>query len=257
MKSIGIDVGTRFIKMCVVEQEKLVANAIGKIGCDPRATISRLLIEMSADIDDGSLSSPRIFSTGHGARLVQSAHKKINQNVCLAQAVHHASPDIRTIIDVGGIFLNIIEIDGQGKIHASADVEKCAMGSGRFVETVAQALEIPFSQVSDCVVTATHPVSISSGCSVFAESEVITKINAGANPADILAGVLKSIAAKVGSMVKGAQCKDGLTLVGGLSQIIAFRELLQLEVGKKFLILPVDPQLAGAFGAALAAGELS
>jgi len=199
----------------------------------------------------GSAKIKSITATGYGASLVPNASRKITTDKCLAAAAAQSAISAKTIIDAGGLFIRIIKLNESGEPAGEFTNEKCAAGSGRFLEITAEAMNITIDSVSDAALKSVSPFQITSSCAVFAESEMISRIGSGTPSGDILAGVIKSIAAKTSALLENAVADDPVYITGGLADIPAFVESVKSISGRNITILPPGPRQASAFGAAL------
>ena len=175
--------------------------------------------------------------------------------VCLNRAFRLLNTNVRTVIDAGGQSMRAINFSDNGKVLDSTVNEKCAAGTGRFIEVMSRALELPLEEVSDLILESKDPVTITSQCGVFAESEVITYVNEGRDRADIVSGIARSVAAKVSSLVRRISLEEKVAMVGGVALNAGVRKYVEEELGVELVELEVDPQLYGALGAALVARE--
>jgi predicted CoA-substrate-specific enzyme activase len=194
-------------------------------------------------------------ATGFGKKAVPYADATSAEVVCLNRAFRLLNTDVRTVIDTGGQSMRAINFSDKGKVLDSTVNEKCAAGTGRFIEVMARALELPLEEVSDLILQSKNPVTITSQCGVFAESEVITYVNEGRDRADIVAGIARSVAGKVSSLVRRISLEEEVAMVGGVALNAGVREFVEEELGVKLAALEEDPQVYGALGAALVAGE--
>jgi predicted CoA-substrate-specific enzyme activase len=249
----GVDVGTRFIKVCVTDGEHLRGSACAEIGPRFDALIRSLLKEARVQARAGRWEIKKIVATGFGGHLVKKAAFTLGEAACAARSAFFFDRDIRTVIDLGGLFITVSTIDKNGFLETTHVNERCAAGSGKFLEMVAEAAEVPFTEISSCAAASRQPYSSSSSCAVFAESEIISQVNTGMKPSDILAGVIRAIASKTASLIDGAGAKDKIVLIGGLSKVSAVRDMLTELTGRSMTTLPIDSQLVAAFGAALIA----
>ncbi|MFA5323983.1 MAG: acyl-CoA dehydratase activase [Smithella sp.] len=253
MITAGVDVGTRFIKVCVTDGESLRGAACAEMGANFDAIIRSLLKEARVQAQVGRWDIKKIIATGFGGHLVKKAAFTLGESACTARAAFFFDRHVGTVIDLGGLFITVATIDENGFLETTHINERCAAGSGKFLEMVAEAVEVPFAEISSCAAESRQPYSFSSNCAVFAESEIISKVNTGMKSSDILAGVIMAIASKAASLIEGAGAKDNIVLIGGLSKISAVREMLTGLTGRNMVMLPIDGQLIAAFGAALIA----
>jgi predicted CoA-substrate-specific enzyme activase len=253
MITAGIDVGTRFIKVCVTDGDGLRGSACAEMGPHFDVIVRSLLKEARLQAKAGRWEIKKIIATGFGGHLVKKAAYTLGEAACTARAAFFFNRDVRTVIDLGGIFITVSTIDENGFLEATHINERCAAGSGKFLEMIAEAVGVPFAMISSLASQSTKPYSFSSNCAVFAESEIISQVNAGMKSSDVLAGVIRAVASKAASLIDGADAKDSIALIGGLAKVQAVREMLTGLTGRKTITLPVDSQLAAAFGAALIA----
>ncbi len=211
-----------------------------------------------AGLSTGDLSAT--VATGYGAALVDFADRSATDIACHATGIHHLFPSVRTVIDVGAQFSKAIRLGDNGKTTNFVVNEKCAGGSGKFLTVIARILQIDLNDIGPLSLKALNPVQFTTGCAVFAESEVVSRLAEGALMEDIIAGVHKAMAAKIANLVvrlgplpgrSGAAYGDCAVTGGGakdagLVRAIAAELSLQLSV-------PEEPQITAALGAALLA----
>jgi predicted CoA-substrate-specific enzyme activase len=198
----------------------------------------------------------RIASTGMGAALVKESAGQISEAHCAALAAGAAHPDARTVVDAGGLFISIGLMDGKGSLVRTLVNDPCAAGSGKFLEMVALALEMPFEELAGMSPDEGDALAIESNCAVFAESEVISQVNAGASPQSVWGGVLHSVAARTATLLERIKAVDPVYAVGGVSAIAGYRARLEALSGRRLLLPDFNPQAAAAFGAAIYAAGL-
>lgn len=248
--TVGVDAGMRFVKICLLEDGEIRAFHTFEMNGNFRENY----IAAWNNIIKPAMGSAKIKSitaTGYGASLVPNASRKITTHKCLAAAAVHSARSAKTIIDAGGLFIRILKLNESGEPAGEFINEKCAAGSGRFLEITAEAMNISMDAVSKTALNSVSPFQITSSCAVFAESEVISRIGSGTPSEDILAGVIKSIAAKASAILENAGAEDPVYITGGLADIAAFIESVKNISGRNIEILPPDPRQASAFGAAL------
>lgn len=253
MMTAGIDVGTRFIKVAVTDGENLRGYACAEMGPRFDAIIRSLLKDARTQAGAGRWDIKKIIATGFGGHLVKKAEFTLGEAACTAKAAFFLNREIRTVVDMGGLFITVSTLDQNGFLETTHINERCAAGSGKFLEMVAEAVGVPFDKISSLASFSTDPYSFTSNCAVFAESEIISQVNAGMKSGDVLAGVIKGVVSKAASLIDGAGAQDDIALIGGLSKIPAVREKLCEMTGRKMLTLPIDGQSVAAFGAALIA----
>jgi predicted CoA-substrate-specific enzyme activase len=198
------------------------------------------------------LSGVPIVSTGYGRTSVEAAHEAVTEITCHSVGVHSLNPDIRLLIDVGGQDSKVIRIGANGRPTDFELNDKCSAGTGRFLEVMARVLEVSIDDLGPLALRSTSPCTISSTCTVFAESEVVGKIGTGAAPADIAAGAHSAMAAKVGTLARRVGLVTPVGVTGGVALNPAFRHYLSKQLNAA-LWMPERPQLTGALGAAILA----
>ncbi|UCD57013.1 MAG: 2-hydroxyglutaryl-CoA dehydratase [Candidatus Hydrogenedentota bacterium] len=253
----GCDLGTVAAKVVIVENGSLLAHEMLAYKNLPKQAAAAAMENV---LSRANLSREKIeycMATGFGKKVVPYANGNIPEIVCLNRAVRWLNPDVRTVIDVGGQSIRAFNIGINGRVTDSSINEKCAAGTGKFIEVMAKALELPLEELGDLPLQARAPVSITSQCGVFAESEVITYVNEGKDRADIVAGISRSVAGKTASLVRRISLDEPVTMVGGVAKNASVVRDLEEELGLKLVELDVDPQIVGALGAALVASEKS
>jgi predicted CoA-substrate-specific enzyme activase len=197
-----------------------------------------------------------IVATGYGRTAVGFADKQVTEITCHARGVCHMIPDVRTVIDIGGQDSKAMRLDEEGRVADFVMNDKCAAGTGRFLEVMARALEVPLDDLGFLALASLNPCPISSLCTVFAESEVVFLRGEGRAREDIAAGIHGAIASRVAAMLSQMGLEETVALTGGVARnsgvVRALCDELQLAVR-----VPERPQLTGALGAALIAAELS
>jgi len=196
-----------------------------------------------------------IVGTGYGRLKVPFANENVSEITCHARGAHWLNPAVRTVVDIGGQDCKVMSVDKNGRVIEFAMNDRCAAGTGRFFEAMARVLNCGLEGISLIEHQGSNPASITSQCSVFAESEVITLISEGIPLPDIVAGINNSVANRLFSMVRRIGLTKELALTGGCSKNEGLAKALEKKLGVTVTLLPQDPQIAGAVGAALIACE--
>ncbi len=247
--ALGIDVGSTTVKMTAV-------NAAGEMlwhhleTVDPRVEkqVDSFLNKLQDDVD--SLKDIPLIATGYGRNLVHQAVKKVTEITCHAKGVYHQLGRGGTLVDIGGQDSKAIVIGDQGQVIDFAMNDKCAAGTGRFLEHSAARMQVPIAEMGSVALSAKEEVAISSTCTVFAESEIISMIAHGVAVEPILMGLHRSLIRRVVAMVRSVGLVPPLLLSGGVVKNPAIRKVIEEETKEK-VFLPEHPQLMGAYGAAL------
>jgi predicted CoA-substrate-specific enzyme activase len=196
-----------------------------------------------------------VVATGYGRVSIDFASKRFTEIACHARGAHHHNPCVRTVVDIGGQDSKVIKLNEGGDVIDFCMNDKCAAGTGKFLEIMAKTLTVDLVELGPVAAASRAPCALSSTCSVFAESEVVSLLAEGASREDILAGVCRSVARRVGNMAVRMGLDGDVVFVGGVSKNVGVRRELQEFLGIEFFELPGDPQLNGALGAALLAKE--
>lgn len=193
-------------------------------------------------------------ATGYGRARVDWAQGNITEISCHARGAHHLLPQARMVIDIGGQDSKVIALDQDGLVVSFVMNDKCAAGTGRFLEVMARALEVNLGEMGQLSLQAQNPCHVSSMCTVFAESEVISLVAEGHSKADIIAGLHEAIARRLVAMVKRVGNPRNVVMTGGVAKNVGMVRALEGLLGTT-LTLPPEPQIVGALGAALFAME--
>jgi predicted CoA-substrate-specific enzyme activase len=258
---LGCDVGSTTSKAVVLAEHDGVADllswAIEPCGLSPTET-ARIVTDRvceRAGIHPSDLAA--MASTGYGRQSVDFIRRNASEISCHASGAHFLRPTTRTIIDVGGQDVKAISVSPRGKVIDFVMNDKCAAGTGRFFEMMARVLRVDLQELGEMALRSAQPAQISSTCSVFAESEVISCINKGLDRNDIAGGIHESIARRLSAMVNRVTLEEDLVLTGGCAKNPGLRAALEKMLGVQVHRLPCDPQINGAIGAALvAAGDV-
>lgn len=250
MLSLGIDIGSTTSKCILLESgttiraEALTAGGIGTKG--PEQTVAQTLEKAGISADD--ITSTVV--TGYGRASWKSADRTISELTAHGLGNHFLFPDARTIIDIGGQDAKVIELGNDGRMVNFVMNDKCAAGTGRFLEVMANVLRIPIGELETMAAQAEKAAPISSTCTVFAESEVISQLAAGTPVPDVVAGICMSVASRVAALAKRVGIKEQVCMSGGVAQNGGVRRALEQVLGVPIAYSP-RAQLAGALGAAL------
>jgi len=191
----------------------------------------------------------RIVATGYGRKSIQFADAAVSEITAHATGVRYLFPEVRGIIDIGGQDSKVIAVEF-GRVADFLMNDKCAAGTGKFLEYTAKALEVPIEALGSLALASKSPASISSMCTVFAESEVISLRARGATKEDIAAGLVESIAQRVSTMARQIGLRENVAFVGGVAKNAGMKAALEKELGVT-LFVPFEPQITGALGGSL------
>ena len=252
MITVGIDVGSITTKAAMVEDGKLVGDRIISTGYNAKDAGKTVFDDILADMGIATSAIDGIVSTGYGRNSVGFADKAITEITCHAVGAHYLSPDVRSVIDIGGQDSKAISIDENGGVKNFAMNDKCAAGTGRFLEVMANALQVDLEDFGKFSLSAQHPSKISSLCTVFAESEVISLISNGEKRKNIIAGIHESIASRVVAMSNRVGMTAPIMMTGGVAKNVGVLKALEAKLGQHIEVSE-KTQVTGAIGAALIA----
>ncbi|MFX1343781.1 MAG: acyl-CoA dehydratase activase [Promethearchaeota archaeon] len=251
----GCDVGSLTGKAVILSDGKILSYSI--VPTTPKPEITALNA-MNRALENGNLTLDDIefiVGTGYGRVKIPFANFEISELTCHGKGAHSFNPSIRTIIDVGGQDCKVIKVDQKGKILDFAMNDKCAAGTGRFLEVMAKTLELDLDDLGSISLESKNQAKITAQCSVFAETEVVSLMADGVEVSDIVAGIHDAIASRIMSLVYRVGLEEELTISGGVAKNIGVVTYLEKRMGVNAKKLPVDPQIIGALGAALIAQE--
>jgi len=245
----GLDIGSLTAKGILLEEGQLLAAILLPTGSNGPQTAQDLYRQLLAEGGINGQVNPYIVATGYGRVSAPFADKTITEISCHAAGIAHFLPQTRTLIDVGGQDSKVIRLEG-GKVVDFLMNDKCAAGTGRFLEVMARGLEFSLEELSMAAQDAKAEVTISSTCTVFAESEVVGLIARGQPKGEIARGVMAAAAQRIAAMAHRLVVEEPVAMSGGVARNAAMVEALQGELGVR-LWLPPEPQMIGAWGAAL------
>lgn len=252
----GIDLGSTMTKVVIINSdEKLCASVINHTGAEHRRLANKVMEEA---LEQAGLSFDEIsyvVATGYGRMTVPFADRQITELTCHARGVSSSFPNARLAIDIGGQDAKGLKISG-GKLVDFTMSDKCAAGTGRFLEVIAGALGLKMEDLGNISLKSTNKVSISSTCTVFAQREVISRISEGVPLEDIVAGIHDAIASRVVRMVERLKVEPDVLFTGGVAKNIGVVKALERNLGCEVFV-PEEPLLTGAIGAALLGKEIT
>ncbi len=246
--SIGIDIGSTTFKVVVINTNKEII--FSKIL--PTETIISKQIEniITNDLSKSIKNNFPIVSTGYGKEMVKESTHRYTEITCHLKGIFEEFKTGCTIVDIGGQDSKVIKCSNKGELIDFVMNDKCSAGTGRFLENMARRFNIEISMLGKIALNTTKSQAISSTCTVFAESEIISLLSQGINSEEIIRGLHLSLVKRIKSMIKSIGFNPPLILSGGVSLNHAIQELLSIELNTKPLISR-NPQLTGAIGAAI------
>jgi predicted CoA-substrate-specific enzyme activase len=251
----GIDAGSRSIKAVLFDTGRMqtIASGLADQGVEQERLAAELLKKL---LKDAGLDRPQIsgiVATGYGRNAVRFADTTITEITCHARGVHQLAPDARTIIEIGGQDSKVISLEDGGRVRDFAMNDRCAAGTGRFLEMVAARLDMNWEKLAEVAGQSKKPALISNMCVVFAETEIIGLLADGKPLPDVVAGVQNSIAMRV-SALAGRFISPPVYFTGGVALQSGMARALEEVLACPVRVAP-QPQFTGALGAAILAGQ--
>ena len=247
----GIDVGSVTAKTVLLDgNAQVLATVVVHQGMVNKEAAARCFQEALRQARREDQHPDRVVATGYGRHLVDFADQAITEITCHAKGVHALLPQVRTVIDVGGQDSKVIALDEEGGIITFRMNDKCAAGTGRFLEVMAQALGVPLEEMGELALQSRNPAQVSSTCTVFAESEMVSLSARGYPRVDIIAGMHQALGRRLVSMVRAVGLRPPVAMVGGVAKNVGVVRALEGMLGTP-LQVPPEPQIVGALGAAL------
>jgi predicted CoA-substrate-specific enzyme activase len=251
---IGVDIGSISSKAVILSSAGMLSWAIipsrGNLSAAADEVVSQVLAKAGLSVGDIGY----VVATGYGAASTSLARQSVSDISCQGRGVSHLFPSVRTAVDIGGQFSRAFRVDNKGRTVAFVLSEKCAAGSGRLLQVIARVLQVDLQELGTLSLKSKNKVDFTTGCAVFNESEAISRIAEGALKEDIAAGVHRALAGKIQSLAERLGFEPDYALVGGGAKNIGLVRSIEERMGIKALV-PDEPQLVAALGAALIAEE--
>ena len=255
MAVLGVDVGSLSAKAVIVEHGKVVVSAI--IGVKPTP------VQSAREVTEAVLESANLrmvdidycVSTGYGRAIIPFANKSISEISCHGKGAHWSESSVRGIIDIGGQDCKAITVDESGDLVDFTMNDKCAAGTGRFLEIVARTLGVDITELGELGCEGEEPIPISNRCSVFAEYEILLLLAEGRDVGAIGAGANEAMAKRAFALTRKIKCNSAVTVTGGVAKNRGVKRNLERLLQSEVIDLPHDPQIMGALGAALFAQQ--
>lgn len=254
---IGCDIGTGYTKGVLIDEHgDIKASCIIPTEANPRNASNTIIEQLLMDVGLKEEDIKGCGATGWGRSYVSLPHKELSLINSIARGVSFLHPSCRTVIDVGAQHSMVILVNENGQVLEFRQNDRCAAGSGRFIEVISEALRVPLKEVSSLVSNANERVNVTSQCAVFAESEVIAHVN-DRKPVDaILAGIIDALGRSLVAIAKRLSVMDDIFISGGMAKNEALVNVIQDHLQKRLHVVEPDPQLVAAIGAAFFVREV-
>jgi len=248
----GVDIGAATAKTVILSDNDVVSFCIIPTGSSVVSAAEAVTKEALVRAELSMCQLEYVVSTGYGRRAVPFANKTLTEIICHAAGVSSLMSQARTIIDIGGQDSKVIGLDDGGNVGNFTMNDKCAAGTGRFLEVMAGVLGVEISEMGSISLLGKQPCQITSTCTVFAESEMVSLRAEGKSREDILAGIHKALARRIAIMGQSVGFRKKVAFTGGVAKNVGIKKALEDEIGLKILV-PEEPQIMGALGAAILA----
>ncbi|HOS77157.1 MAG: acyl-CoA dehydratase activase [Syntrophales bacterium] len=252
MITAGIDIGSMTTKGAIVADGRILMTCVRFTGYNAEAAGEKVFRELLDALDLEASRVDRVVATGYGRKAAAFAQATVTEITCHAAGAHHLDPRVRSVIDIGGQDSKAIALNPQGKVRDFAMNDKCAAGTGRFLEVMARAMEVDLDAFGVLSLLSRKPAQISSTCTVFAESEVISLIAGGESRENIVAGIHEAVASRVVAMARRLGLVAPIMMTGGVAKNAGVVKALENKLGHVIEVSPYA-QENGAIGAALLA----
>ncbi|MBN1190080.1 MAG: 2-hydroxyglutaryl-CoA dehydratase [Dehalococcoidales bacterium] len=251
----GIDIGSMSTKVVLMKDNEIISWGILPTGINGAETAGNIIRSLLEEKEMTFSEIQYIVSTGYGRFEVPFAQKNITEISCHARGANWLCPEVRTILDMGGQDCKAIRCDEGGHVLNFAMNDKCAAGTGRYLERVAKTLEVPIDQIGPLSLQIVDsPVSISNYCAVFAQNDILVSLREGKHINDILAGAHDAICSRAQDLFERVGLVKAFMITGGIAKNAGVVKRIEAKV-KMEVIVPFEPQIAGALGAAIFAQE--
>jgi predicted CoA-substrate-specific enzyme activase len=247
----GLDIGSAFSKAVIMGEDGSLLSYSVRPNSGNFSTAADLVLKDAAQkaqvsVDDLTL----IGACGYGVHFISRPCTKITELSCHSRGASYLIPTVRTLIEVGNQSARVMKTTAKGRVADSLVSDKCAAGSGRILHILAKVLKVELEQLGELSQSSTHPAKFTTNCAVFLETEAISRVAEGTPKQDIIAGLHRTIAAKIGAMVQRMKIEADCVMTGGAALDVGLVSMMEKEIGQKVHV-PEQPMITGAIGAAL------
>jgi predicted CoA-substrate-specific enzyme activase len=251
---LGIDIGSSTSKGVLKKDGSTVAQHLLLSGVNYRLAAQKLVDELLAKAGVAREDIACTVATGQGSANVELADRQVADIRCCARGIYSIYPSVRTVIDVQGQSTQVLHLNEEGQVANFVVSEKCASGSGRFLDIIANVLQIKLEEIGPLSLKSKNPVTFTTGCAVFGESEAVSRVAEGVAREDIVAGVHQALAEKISSLVGKIGMEESCAITGGGALNIGLISWVERKLGVELLV-PPEPQFVTALGAAIMAED--
>jgi len=254
MLTCGIDIGSSTIEIMLYDGSKIVSSAIAESGAAPSENASVTFGALLSKLQLSRSDMHCVAGTGFGRNYFNGADRIFSEITCHAAGVVSLLPEARTVIEIGGQDSKMIRLDDRGNVYDFMMNDRCAAGTGRFIENAARVLGVTREETGPIGLTAEQACDITSMCAVFAETEIVGLLHKGVSRASVLRGIFNSIARRILGMAGRIGLRDAVVFTGGVALNVGVVKALE-EVTQHTILVAPNPQFTGALGAALLASR--
>lgn len=251
----GCDVGSLTAKAVILKDGGILSTHVIQAKANPEKSAKEVMDIALSKVGLSLNDIEYMVGTGYGRKQISFVNDVASEIVCHGKAVNWLVPSVRMVIDVGGQDAKAIKLDSEGNIVRYVYNDRCATGTGRFLEIMSDALEIRLEDMGELSLKSKTPANISNQCTVFAESEVVSLVNDGKEIPDIISGLHRAMARRIASLAESIELEADIAMSGGVAKNQGIVAALEESIGMKFMKSNLDPQVNGALGAALIAKE--
>lgn len=255
MIAAGCDVGSLTTKAVILDNTRIIGHALIRSSFNPEKSASEVM-DMALSTAGITLNDIGFcVGTGYGRERIGFVGKAVSEIACHAKGAHWLLPSVRTIIDIGGQDCKAIRLDDKGNIARFVTNDKCASGTGRFLEVMAKLLGVELEELGKLSSSARNPISLAATCTAWAQAEVIMHLNTNTSKADLAAGINNAMATRVAILAKSVGVEKDVCMTGGVAKNSGVVSAMEKGLNVPIRRLRVDPQVMGALGAAVFARE--
>jgi predicted CoA-substrate-specific enzyme activase len=249
---MGIDIGSAYSKGVIICDSEPAAHYVILSGANYQIAAETIRQELLKQVNLAQSDITDTVATGTGAGNVPFASRQVSDIVCTARGIHSIFPQVKTAIEAAGQSTKVIRINEQGMVTNFTVSERCAAGSGRFIEVIANVLRIDLKDFGPLSLKSRNPITFGTGCAVFGESEAITRVTEGIPKEDIAAGVNQALASKISSLARKIEFEEPCAICSGGALNTGLIKAVEQELSTQLLV-PPQPQIIAALGAAIIA----
>jgi len=250
----GLDIGSALSKAVIMQNGTLIASNIRPTEGNFSLSAEHVLADALQKAQLSQTDIDRIGACGLGVTFIAHPFTKITEISCQSRGTHYLLPTVRTLIEVGNQSSRVIKVTPKGKVADCLVSDKCAAGSGRILQIIARVLGVSIEDLGPLSTKSTHPAKFTTGCAVFLETEAISRVAEGTPKEDIIAGLHRTLAARIAAMAHRMHVEEDCAITGGGAVDIGLVKTMEAEIGKNILI-PQEPLITAAIGAALIVAE--